>query len=103
MCIPSRGAFAQCAFAYRSAGNCVEWMRDASPSTKQVTATVNGPLLQELALQVGFLDMTSFEQFRVGADLFDDGSYPGAAQCAASNQELIQRLRCDLSSAVVHV
>ena len=52
----------------RRSGACAEWLGRASAGIRQLSANVNGPLLYELAVQIGFIDLCCIEFFRTGRD-----------------------------------
>ena len=54
----------------RSSGECEKWMGDAEPHVKRVSATVCGPLLQELCERSDYHDKSCVEVFRKGALLW---------------------------------
>ena len=58
------------AHALRVQGGCSHWLSGAPASTQALAAEVNGPLLEELAAEIGFEDMDCIEFFRVGAFVF---------------------------------
>ena len=56
-------------FAPRDSGECKRWMAPASHATRRLAATVNGPLMQQLAEEIEFWDLACVEMFRHGATL----------------------------------
>jgi len=53
----------------RNSGECEKWMCDAEPHVKRVSATVCGPLLEELCERSEYHDKSCVEVFRKGAFL----------------------------------
>ena len=105
----------------RRSGACKEWLGRASVGIRQLSANVNGPLLHELAAQIGFVDTSCIEFFRTGAGincclnlvrvactlvrgapLLDDGEGVHLAECTSSNMELLASLREDQNGSELH-
>ena len=47
-------------------GRCERWFRDCDSQIREVSSTVNGVMLTDLASAAGFQDMQCIEFFRTG-------------------------------------
>lgn len=54
---------------YKDDGTCDKWFKGADPVVKQVSATVNGPLMEELARIIDYHDPGVCDLFRTGCPL----------------------------------
>ncbi len=106
----------------RNSGECDKWLAGASPATKKLAATVNGPLMHMLATSIGHVDAGCVEMFREGcqsraqrgmcafascllspgAPLYDDGAEEMMSNCCASNGELLASIRQDDNEEELH-
>lgn len=97
-------------------GECERWFGDCDPTIREVSGTVCGPLLSQLARHIGHPDTSCAELFREGAALY--GALPasgigdavvmpevsdlGVGECAAGNAELFASLREDVNAQALH-
>ena len=54
---------------YKAEGTCEKWFEGADPVVRQVSATVNGPLMEELARIIDYHDPGVCDLFRKGCPL----------------------------------
>ena len=111
----------RCGCFGRRKGACDAWLRGASDAVRQLSGTVNGPLLSELARRIGHADIGCVDLFRegqhtfpclcwsvfasivfAGAPLIDEGAEWSLGHCKASNEELFSQLRSDVNEEQLH-
>ena len=83
-----------------SAGAVSQWYRDSDSQVKEVSRTVNGPLLAELAVEAGFENTACVNKFRCGARLvgpFGSGSAADTAEDGSSDTLSMRELVCNRS------
>ncbi len=87
---------------YRRNGECDRWLSEASRSTKRLSKTVNGPMLEFLAKEVGCEDLDRANFFRKGAPVFDGNGEFAVDKCEESNRALLKNLRPDPNECELH-
>ena len=82
--------------SFHAAGWCKAWLSNCDPAVRGVSATVNGPLCEQLAEATGYHDCGSFTQLRSGAKLLEklDSSGNGIAMDFEEHMDLCE-LRAD--------
>jgi len=94
-----------------ASGACEKWFGVCDAEVREVAATVNGPLMHELALRAEHCDVACVDFFRQGAPLLGKLEYSGIgdekvfkehqslnllkANCGMQNRKLLQTLRED--------
>ena len=82
------------AHALWSSGAVERWFQGADPRVRQVSARVNGPLLEELAETVEHADAACVDLFRDGAPVYGSLPIAGIGECLVVEEVCVTSRMC---------